>query len=332
MENPPLGHMKRVDPRTAWATEDRDFTPWLAENLSVLAGALGLDLELEAREQPVGTFRADILCKEISSGIWVLIENQLKPTDHRHLGQLLTYAAGLEAAVMIWISTHFTEEHRNALDWLNRITDKNFQFFGLEIELWQIEGSPAAPWFNIVLTPSGWSRSTRKAADTGGSERKRGYEKYWAEFLKVLDALNRRIRGNRKPQSENWMGYEIRSIEGTRFRLHATVTSTRKQIGTGLLIEGKNPETFFDLLEKEKGTIESGSELGESLNWQKLPEKGRCRIDLPFTNSDPTNEADWPRQHRWLAEKLNALHGVFSPRIAKLDAADWRDDDRAAED
>jgi hypothetical protein len=86
---------------------------------------------LEAQERSVGLFRADILCKETTTDNWVLIENQLERTDHVHLGQLLTYAAGLQAVTIVWIAQYFTEEHRAALDWLNEITDERFNFFGL---------------------------------------------------------------------------------------------------------------------------------------------------------------------------------------------------------
>ena len=122
MSKPPLGRLERVDDlRKTWATEDQDFTPWLArsENLAVLAETLRLELETEAQEKKVGLFRADILCKEVGSDAWVLIENQLERTDHTHLGQLMTYAAGLDAVTVIWIAASFTDEHRAALDWLN---------------------------------------------------------------------------------------------------------------------------------------------------------------------------------------------------------------------
>ena len=116
-----LGRLESVEPRDVWSSESEDFTPWLAqaENLKLLGETIGLDLELEAQEKDVGPFRADILCKETSSDDWVLIENQLERTDHTHLGQLLTYAAGLKAVTVVWVARIFTEEHRAALDWLN---------------------------------------------------------------------------------------------------------------------------------------------------------------------------------------------------------------------
>ena len=149
-----LGKLEKVDLRTVWTNEAADFTPWLAEegNLERLADIIGLDLELEATEKSVGPFSADILCKDTVNDQWVLVENQLERTDHRHLGQLLTYAAGLNAVTVVWIAERFTEEHRAALDWLNEITGEGTDFFGLEIELWRIGKSPAAP-------KSTWPRS-----------------------------------------------------------------------------------------------------------------------------------------------------------------------------
>ena len=107
--------------RDIWTSESAEFTPWLArpENLSVLGETLGIDLELEAQERSVGPFRADILCKDIATDSWVLVENQLERTDHSHLGQLLTYASGLEAVTIVWVAAQFTDEHRSTLDWLN---------------------------------------------------------------------------------------------------------------------------------------------------------------------------------------------------------------------
>ena len=149
-----LGRLERVKLREAWSTEAQDFTPWLAreENLAILSETLEVELQPEAQEKSVGPFRADILCRNADDGgTWVLIENQLERTDHLHLGQLLTYAAGLNAVTICWIAASFTDEHRAALDWLNEITDERFHFFGLEVELWRIGDSEPAPKFNPRL-------------------------------------------------------------------------------------------------------------------------------------------------------------------------------------
>ena len=162
-----LGRFEPVALRDIWTSEAAEFTPWLArpENLSVLGETLGIDLELEAQERSVGPFRADILCKDIATDSWVLVENQLERTDHIHLGQLLTYASGLEAVTIVWIAAQFTDEHRSTLDWLNRITDARFRFFGLEVELWRIGDSLPAPRFSVIASrTTGRKRSHRRRA------------------------------------------------------------------------------------------------------------------------------------------------------------------------
>ena len=132
-----LGKLERVDLRTVWNNEANDFTPWLAksENLEALSETLGMDLESTGTEQSVGVYRADMLCKDALSGSLVLVENQLEKTDPSHLGQILTYSAGLSVKTVIWIASRFTDEHRAALDYLNEITEEGVSFFGLEVEL-----------------------------------------------------------------------------------------------------------------------------------------------------------------------------------------------------
>ena len=119
----PSARLEQVDLRKVWSREAEGFTPWLAhpDNLDLLGQTLGSTLELEAVEKALGSFRADIVCRE-EAGSYVLIENQLERTDHDHLGKLLTYAASLEAVTVVWLAATFREEHRAVLDWLNRIT------------------------------------------------------------------------------------------------------------------------------------------------------------------------------------------------------------------
>lgn len=141
---------RRVQLRDIWPHEAWDFTPWLAENLVFLAEALSIDLELEATEKRVGDFRADIVCRNRTDNSRVIIENQLEKSNHPHLGKVLTYAAGLDAATIIWIAEKFRPEHRDVLNWLNKNTSTALQFWGVEIAVIQIADSPYAPEFTVV--------------------------------------------------------------------------------------------------------------------------------------------------------------------------------------
>ncbi len=148
------GRLEAVDPRRIWATEEGDFIPWLSEagNLQLLGDAIGLDLELGRPAERIGSGGAGLTCRD-AKGELVVVENQLDPTDHQRLGQLLTHTAALKAATTVWIASRFSDEHRAAVDRLNQMTTKRFSFFGVEIEAWKIQDSPPAPRFLLVSKP-----------------------------------------------------------------------------------------------------------------------------------------------------------------------------------
>ena len=330
MNGKPLGRLEKVDLRDFWQSEAGDFTPWLAQeaNIELLGEAIGIELEVEAQEKNVGPFRADILCKDTADAHWVLIENQLERTDHVHLGQLLTYAAGLNAVTIVWISARFTEEHRAALDWLNDITDERFNFFGLEVELWRIGDSLAAPKFNVVSKPNDWTRSvaesTRRISEGGLSETKELQLRYWTAFRALMESRESPVRFP-SPRAAHWINCGIGRSFAT---LVPTVNSRDNLIGVEIYLKPPHAKAFFHLLAQDKPAIEA--ELGEALDWQELPTKKGARVFLGKEDTDPSDEADWPRQHAWLADVLERFNRVFRPRIAQLDADDWQPDDEVA--
>ena len=164
-----FGDLKDIDLREAWPHEANDFTPWLAENLHRLSQAIGVDLELEDTEVSVEGFSADILARIPSDGSMVVIENQLENTDHTHLGQVLTYLAGLEAQTVIWIAREFQGPHLSAVRWLNSHTVDPFAFFAVKVRAVRIGDAPAlvAPLFEVLERPNDWDRRVKGAVNTG---------------------------------------------------------------------------------------------------------------------------------------------------------------------
>ena len=149
--------LESIGPREIWPHEAWDFTPWLANNLFFLADPLNMELELEATEKSVGDFRADIVCRNAVDNSRIVIENQLEKSDHSHLGQVLTYAAGLQAVTLVWVTPKIRPEHRATLDWHNEITDARFRFFGVELRTWRDKKSRYMAQPIIVSKPAGWT-------------------------------------------------------------------------------------------------------------------------------------------------------------------------------
>jgi len=311
-----LGELEKVELRDVWKTEDQHFTPWLAEeaNIERLGKEIGIDLDVDATEKQVGPFRADILCKDTVNGNWVLIENQLEPTDHKHLGQLLTYATGLDAVTIIWIAEKFTEEHRATLDWLNNITDETLNFFGIEVELWKIGNSICAPRFTMASKPNDWIKSMKVAARTMRSENltptKLLQRKFWEGFHPYL-SQNSKIVSPQSARPQHWMNLAI----GTSGVWHKITMNTRdKLVSSGVIIKTENRLELFHQLLDEKETIES--ELGFKLKWWELPEKKESIVQINH-HCDTKDESKWPEMYVWLTEKLEAMQNTFAPRVKK---------------
>lgn len=321
-----LGKLEKVDLRQIWESEAGDFTPWLAteDNIKLLGDTIGLELEVEAQEKEVGPFRADILCKDTGTNNWVLIENQLERTDHTHLGQLLTYAAGLNAVTIVWISVRFTEEHRATMDWLNEITDDQFNFFGLEIELWRIGESPVAPKFNVISQPNDWGRTVKAATarieSENLSETKKLQLEYWTAFREYVMA-NSNILKPQKPLPQHWTNL---AIGRSYFHMSASVDTWEKRITVNLVMSGSNAKPHYYLLEREKEQIEQ--ELDIKPEWRELPDNKESHVAIR-NQLDPTDRSAWPEQHKWLLEQLESFYTVFGPRIKRLNTDDYRTDD-----
>ncbi len=165
-----IGRVEEVELRTVWEHEAHAFTPWLAQNLDLLAYELDLPaLRLRGEEVPVGGFSLDIEAETLD-GDTVIIENQLESTDHTHLGQLLTYASGLKASVVIWIAKQMRDEHASALDWLNEHTDGSIHFFGLEIGAVRIDDSRPAPVLRVRVRPNDWDERNRRTSASNPSK------------------------------------------------------------------------------------------------------------------------------------------------------------------
>ncbi|MBO5739097.1 DUF4268 domain-containing protein [bacterium] len=303
-----LGKLKKVDLREAWKHEALDFTNWLAkeENLSLLGEEIGLEIDLIEKEANVGSYRVDILAEECGTDRKIVIENQLEYTNHGHLGQLITYASGYDAEIIIWIVKEVRSEHKQAIDWLNEHTDDNIHFFAIKMELWQIGDSELAPKFQIICKPNQWAKILKKNPSEKTNTQLQRLE-FWTALNEYLENKKSNV-SPQKPSSDHWNNV---SIGTSKAHISLSLLSKDKKIACELHIPDN--KDFYHYLEENKTEIESL--FGEKLIWKELKDKKASRIIIERDNFNLFNNENWETDFDWFEEKVLKFKKAICPFI-----------------
>ncbi|MBO6536816.1 MAG: DUF4268 domain-containing protein [Balneolaceae bacterium] len=301
-----LGEIKKVQLRKIWKNEAYDFTPWLAENLEQIGEAIGLELELDSKEVSVGPFSADILAKDTGSDKFVVIENQLEKTNHDHLGKCITYASVLDASAVIWIASKFTDQHKKALDWLNDHTSDEIGFYGIKVELWQIDESQPAVRFNVVSEPNTAVRQATKRKEQGelSDTRKTQFE-FWTAFREKLENTGK-IRSLQTPRPQYW--FDV-ALGKSGIHLSNTFNTDRNEIGVRVYIHNKKVEEWLPYFELKKEIIES--KIGTELNWNPNP-NNKDKVITLTKHFDLERKENWKEAIDWLSKNTVKFKATFS--------------------
>ena len=299
-----------------WPHEANDFTPWLGRNLHLLSDALGInDIEVLGIEERVGSYFLDILGRESETGRIAIVENQLGPTDHSHLGQLLTYAAGLDATIVVWVSQEVRDEHREAIHWLNTQTGDEVGFFAVQVELWKIGDSPLAPRFNVVAEPSEFQRDLQRTA-ARSDDGQAGFREFNDDLLRRLRAASPAFpppRGRRGPF------ITFPRVGQPGFRL--ATAFQRKQFEVEMVIDTGSRatnEAAFDQLSRDRDAVDD--EVGLPLEWDRDNydrDASRVFVGRPGTIGSPHDDLDEFKQ--WAVHLLPRFRSAFEPRIRALE-------------
>jgi len=308
-----FGEIKPVDIREIWANEATDFTPWLAEHIDQLGQALGMELEAQEREAGVGDFSLDILAKDLGTGRTVVIENQLTETDHDHLGKLMTYAGGFDAAVLVWIAKELRDEHRKALEWLNQKTGPDVDCFGVAIEVIRIDSSRPAFNFKLVVLPNEWQK------DRGGSRPVASpkSEAYRAYFQRLIDELRttHKFTGARVGQPQNWYSFASGVSGITLGNSFTQDGKVRAEVYIDLEDKEQNKNLFDRLLEEQ---VAVQKEYGSALAWERLDDKRACRIAAYTEGKIEAPTEILAQLQEWSIQNLLKLKRVVLPQIKAI--------------
>ena len=284
-----LGKFKEIDIRQVWAHEQYDFSKWLSDedNLRELGDTIGLSLIDPETEKLVGNYRCDIICKDELTDKTVLIENQLEPTNHDHLGKIITYASGLDATVVIWIVSQAREEHASAIEWLNKHTDDNLSFFLIEVHTYKIGDSTPAPMFKIIEQPNDFVKSIKKISNNQNlNESQKRRLEFWTMFNDVLEQRGKPFN-KRKATTDHW--YSI-AIGSSQCHISIDLVNSKHKIRVSVWIPDN--KELYDHFYKNKEEIETT--FGQELEWDRIDNKKAACICTYIYNLDFNKQDNYP--------------------------------------
>ena len=310
----PIGKLESVPMRELWKHEERGFSAWLEHNIDALSEVLGISLSPVQREKTAGTFQVDLVAED-EGGALVIIENQLEPTDHEHLGKALTYLTNLEAKTAIWITSEARPEHIRAVAWLNEATPADTSFYLVRIAAYRIGSSDPAPQFTVIVRPSSETKDIGRQKEEL-AERHILRLKFWEQLLARAKAKGVTLHANISPSKSNWIstgagksglafGYVIWIEEKTAVELY---------IDTG---DGDQNKHIFDSLHSKKEEIEA--KFGGPLLWERLDNRRASRISFSIRKGGlKDDESSWAAIQDEMIEAMDRFSKALKPHIQAL--------------
>ncbi len=310
-----IGKLNRLEVRKVWEGEARDFTPWLRDNIDVIGDAVRLEIINPLSEQSTGSFSVDIKA-ELSTGEIVVIENQYGNSDHKHLGQLITYLCSFEAAVGIWIVEKANYEHISAINWLNEFAS-GINFYLLKLEAIQIGDSLPAPLLTLVAGPSETARSVGKVKKEDEEKRNARYD-FGTRLLDECKLKGLKRFGSSSPSKDAFISSASGVITGVGYYFWINQTTVRIELRIDL---GKDSELINVLILHRLMEFQSEIELGfgGDLVFAEMEGSRLCSIRATYETGGYSSEPE--QQTAAISEAVDAmirLEKVTLPLLKKV--------------
>ena len=301
-----IGKLNEVDVRELWKHEQYDFSNWLAkeDNIEYLNEILGLTLVDVNKEVYVGPYRCDLVAKDETTGITVIVENQLDGTNHDHLGKIITYASGLDAKVIVWIVKDAKEEHRAAVEWLNNNTNDDINFFLIEIHAYKIGDSDPAPKFEVIENPNNFVKHSKSSGNDKELNRSQSERlAFWEQFNQVVVKRGKPFN-LRKASVESWYDVAIGTSDA-----FIEINLVNKHNWIIVEVRIKDNKELFDSLYQNRTNIEK--DLGFELIWDRLDGNKVSRIKYRISGLDFDDHSNYDELMNQTIDIAVKLRDVF---------------------
>ena len=258
-------------------------------------------------------FKLDILAED-ADGNPVVVENQLAPSDHDHLGKVITYLTAFDAKVAVWIVSDPRPEHVKAITWLNESSAASFYF--MKVEAVRIGESPPAPLLTLIVGPSEEGRGVGRKKEEM-AERHVFREAFWTA---LLDRSRSRTKlfANISPGTSNWLSTGAGKT-GLSYQYCANQHETFVYLAierTGQAEEEEN-RAIFEQLSAQRSAIEE--QFGGTLTWDQVEGRRIRRVMKHFGDGGNKDDEQWPAIQDTMIDAMVRLEEVLRPHVEKLE-------------
>ncbi|MBA4298800.1 Uncharacterized conserved protein, contains ParB-like and HNH nuclease domains [Algoriphagus alkaliphilus] len=137
-------------------------------------------------------------------------------------------------------------------------------------------------------------------------------KKYWLQLLPLLQEIN--LFQNINASNDQWLSVGA-GISGLQYTL--TNTKSIARIELGIVTSSKEiNKSYFRRLFSKKEMIEEA--LGQTIEWQELPESKMSRIKIELTDVDFFNENEWAKRNDYFLEMFQKFQAAFDPFVFEL--------------
>lgn len=277
--------------------EERDFTPWLEQNLHLLK----MGLKPYERESIVyDKLRIDLLAKS-ESGELVAIENQYNTSDNNHLAKILVYLTGSEADIGIWITEKFKEQHKEVILKLNK--SGVYNIYLIKVSAKKIVEDLETPRyiidFDVIIAPDTELRDI--ASDKRPlNKREMLYKKFWGYLLEKIKTKPTKLFSGRSRSIGGYIS-TTSEISAVRYLFLLLANEIRIELNINTDNKDKNKEIFDNII-KNRDEIETI--FGNKLNWERKDLIQTSKINYTITDRDWSDESKWDELHEEMVDAM----------------------------
>ena len=307
-----IGKLEKVNLREVWKNEASDFTTWLSENIHILGETLNLNLTEGETEKKVeaSLFSIDI-ATQTEEGEQVIIENQLEKTDHKHLGQILTYMINMDSKITIWITQNPRPEHIKVINYLNEEL-KNKNFYLVKVEAYSIDNSNPAPYFSVICQPSKEMKELSRVKEEGTEREKLKFNFWKALFEKSQNKTD--LFSTAKPSY--WTSVESKMANIKDISLYYNINKNHNAIGFTF---SENQKSYF---EEIKNNLEH--DLGFELSLKEVGSSGGIGVSDRYKLQSNSKDGGYRDTEQWneiqnqMIDSMIEFEKILKPRLSEI--------------